>query len=68
MGPRARCVGRAAGSVSMESGLEGRNNESPWVFILCWRKVSMESGLEGRNNSMNAIDLIDGYMSQWSPA
>ena len=37
--------------VSMESGLEDRNNRS-WIrrAVSCTQVVSMESGLEDRNN------------------
>ena len=34
----------------MESGLEGRNNESTEHPCVLLKPVSMESGLEGRNN------------------
>ena len=57
-------------SVSMESGLEGRNNRlvnslTSSVFI----GVSMESGLEGRNNrSRVRSGILDDIWSQWSPA
>ena len=36
--------------VSMESGLEGRNNSSSFLASCRAWSVSMESGLEGRNN------------------
>ena len=36
--------------VSMESGLEGRNNLGVWTITMPGWEVSMESGLEGRNN------------------
>ena len=56
--------------VSMESGLEGRNNvvdnrtPLPYTGI-----VSMESGLEGRNNRALMYWLVSGgILSQWSPA
>ena len=56
--------------VSMESGLEGRNNHYlgdpnryPEIF------VSMESGLEGRNNYIVDWPNDQWYGgSQWSPA
>ena len=42
-------------TVSMESGLEDRNN-LPFLRILVIRlRVSMESGLEDRNNVMSVI-------------
>ena len=37
--------------VSMESGLEGRNNRQGALKEIRTSPVSMESGLEGRNNS-----------------
>ena len=41
-------------SVSMKSGLEGRNNATVHDSVLLEiRKVSMKSGLEGRNNAAN---------------
>ena len=55
-------------AVSMESGLEGRNN---WVgpsLNSDARPVSMESGLEGRNNSVGESTVPPDDMSQWSPA
>ena len=36
--------------VSMESGLEGRNNQDIARVLDAEGEVSMESGLEGRNN------------------
>ena len=43
---------RALGpKVSMESGLEGRNNPSNAFLVTALQNVSMESGLEGRNNA-----------------
>ena len=41
-------------SVSMESGLEGRNNGAPIGGALGRGPVSMESGLEGRNNARSS--------------
>ena len=40
--------------VSMESGLEDRNNQVLDVRIGGMRRVSMESGLEDRNNMTGA--------------
>ena len=37
-------------SVSMESGLDGRNNMMVQVIDAWRREVSMESGIDGRNN------------------
>ena len=37
-------------NVSMESGLDGRNNNGPEVHVGAVPAVSMESGLDGRNN------------------
>ena len=58
-----------ANSVSMESGLEGRNNTEEDTKESADCSVSMESGLEGRNNNkcfvVREIYLIT---SQWSPA
>ena len=57
-------------SVSMESGLEGRNNFTLGRSILSTlMEVSMESGLEGRNNAQFQW-LLDqrNRLSQWSPA
>ena len=36
--------------VSMESGLDGRNNQRAMGFRIQQCCVSMESGLDGRNN------------------
>ena len=44
------CVS-CAGAVSMESGLDGRNNENPENPEKEEVYVSMESGLDGRNNA-----------------
>ena len=55
--------------VSMESGLEGRNNWG-WCRDLeaTALDVSMESGLEGRNNApTNAPVGATATRSQWSP-
>ena len=43
-------------AVSMESGLEGRNNVILSAYPHPLYSVSMESGLEGRNN----LRLLDG--------
>ena len=57
-------------AVSMESGLDGRNNtigdfEPGRIF----EGVSMESGLDGRNNPSNgAWHRPPSPSSQWSPA
>ena len=45
----ARCE-PAAGQVSMESGLDGRNNGGVDDLRSASDLVSMESGLDGRNN------------------
>ena len=37
-------------SVSMESGLDGRNNDEKFFVCVDTLYVSMESGLDGRNN------------------
>ena len=47
---RGICVVRPQ-IVSMESGLEGRNNLSDGTVVEAEPVVSMESGLEGRNNT-----------------
>ena len=39
-------------SVSMKSGLEGRNNIEKTTLRAWYKKVSMKSGLEGRNNTV----------------
>ena len=57
--------------VSMESGLEDRNNEvTPmWALPLAIETVSMESGLEDRNNIVPMVkDAAAAMLSQWSPA
>ena len=41
--------------VSMESGLDGRNNEDVRDLVARARGVSMESGLDGRNNILDTI-------------
>ena len=38
-------------AVSMESGLDGRNNLHPHIDRVSLLVVSMESGLDGRNNT-----------------
>ena len=59
----------APGDVSMESGLEDRNNRGLPVGIDPRAIVSMESGLEDRNNT-RAQELYGSNFvpSQWSPA
>ena len=56
--------------VSMESGLEGRNNlERGRCDMSMLLEVSMESGLEGRNNQVVALrHRRTRPSSQWSPA
>ena len=57
--------------VSMESGLEGRNNSPKGRITKALPKVvSMESGLEGRNNcqTCDMVRSMRGIGSQWSPA
>ena len=54
--------------VSMESGLDGRNN---WIINPLPEIgpiVSMESGLDGRNNRYDTGHLQVTQQSQWSPA
>ena len=53
-------TGKTSGSnVSIESGLEGRNNALGATCSLgCMMMVSIESGLEGRNNTPRFINLI----------
>ena len=43
--------------VSMESGLEDRNNGSDWQGSLVLHAVSMESGLEDRNNVTLSLSI-----------
>ena len=55
--------------VSMESGLDGRNNKCDSVTTGRGMNVSMESGLDGRNNKgRNRKVELGSIMSQWSPA
>ena len=55
--------------VSMESGLDGRNNVHTIIFDEFILEVSMESGLDGRNNAMLRNSFGLGiFSSQWSPA
>ena len=55
--------------VSMESGLEGRNNPSGLLIVAELGFVSMESGLEGRNNVVAPGEgVATDHSSQWSPA
>ena len=55
--------------VSMESGLDGRNNFPPTTTSLSILIVSMESGLDGRNNAQQlAAEGWNVKWSQWSPA
>ena len=44
-------------NVSMESGLDGRNNNPRWFNGFPWEDVSMESGLDGRNNGRQPCSL-----------
>ena len=57
-------------NVSMESGLDGRNNpEKNPNQPPAGGKVSMESGLDGRNNHNKHVqNLQKRFESQWSPA
>ena len=49
--------------VSMESGLEGRNNqETTRTGEVALHLVSMESGLEGRNNRVEATYALPAVM------
>ena len=56
--------------VSMESGLDGRNNgDGPGDGPGLRKVVSMESGLDGRNNPIALPMVIFALVgSQWSPA
>ena len=54
--------------VSMESGLDGRNNEQILLFRRNRLEVSMESGLDGRNNWQWSWARLWTSTSQWSPA
>ena len=57
-----------SGQVSMESGLEDRNNLMSSIPLTAGPRVSMESGLEDRNNQ-HVLLLREGFLeSQWSPA
>ena len=58
-----RLRGRAR-SVSMKSGLDGRNNVDHGVFHRAPAAVSMKFGLDGRNNPEHDIDWPDGEVSQ----
>ena len=44
--------------VSMESGLEGRNNVIPEQRLTGRHRVSMESGLESRNNKRSSRGCV----------
>ena len=55
-------------SVSMESGLDGRNNRWGRCLSNVDPSVSMESGLDGRNNGGTLLHAAIGIRSQWSPA
>ena len=56
-------------SVSMESGLDGRNNACDVIANAYQnRAVSMESGLDGRNNRGTRTNSSMPRLSQWSPA
>ena len=46
---------RHPGSVSMESGLDGRNNMNDKNVNNVNNNVSMESGLDGRNNELEIL-------------
>ena len=48
--------------VSMESGLDGRNNKRHGRRHVLARRVSMESGLDGRNNTGKYPVLEDGVI------
>ena len=55
--------------VSMESGLDGRNNQPPRSDVPVHTAVSMESGLDGRNNwIVYLLPWVWRGRSQWSPA
>ena len=56
-------------NVSMESGLDGRNNGINAKVQDAKMLVSMESGLDGRNNPRPMRVLVEQCpSSQWSPA
>ena len=55
-------------TVSMESGLEDRNNHQTNPSRQALDHVSMESGLEDRNNISLSVPPDTGQWSQWSPA
>ena len=55
--------------VSMESGLDGRNNINLAWLVVILQAVSMESGLDGRNNEPTGRrHELPAPLSQWSPA
>ena len=56
------------GRVSMESGLDGRNNFFLSILEPIGLDVSMESGLDGRNNGDARMAIAGINASQWSPA
>ena len=58
----------AAAVVSMESGLDGRNNDFGLGHGITCAIVSMESGLDGRNNPLIRNEFVTNLVSQWSPA
>ena len=59
------CVGRLGSTVSMKSGLEGRNNLAKAVASGDRAMVSMKSGLEGRNNQIEAMaGMLSSLLSQ----
>ena len=56
-------------TVSMESGLEDRNNGMSRHEHTIAHAVSMESGLEDRNNELQLYPQhSEQQTSQWSPA
>ena len=56
-------------AVSMESGLDGRNNCLHILGFSGQESVSMESGLDGRNNTARPTSSPMRHgASQWSPA
>ena len=56
-------TGQHGWNVSMESGLDGRNNRHPLHLRDQEREVSMESGLDGRNNA--AVPPAKGLCARW---
>ena len=51
-------------TVSMKSGLAGRNKRRAASTARAWAAVSMKSGLEGRNNTLTSAGLRIQHQSQ----